>query len=47
MQGLQQAAEAEKAKQVEMANQMPALPDGALAERLDAALVNSSHSSSC
>ncbi len=43
MQRRQQAAEAEKAKQAEV----PALPDGALAERLDAVLVNSSKSTSC
>lgn len=38
MQRLQQAAEAEKAKQAELANQVPVLPDGALAERMDAAM---------
>ncbi|KAL2155393.1 hypothetical protein VTH82DRAFT_135 [Thermothelomyces myriococcoides] len=36
MQRLQQAAEAEKAKQSELATQIPALPGGALAESLDA-----------
>ncbi|KAK4098223.1 hypothetical protein N658DRAFT_509720 [Parathielavia hyrcaniae] len=37
MQRLQQAADAEKAKQSELAAQVPALPDGALAESIDAA----------
>ncbi|KAL2132821.1 hypothetical protein VTI74DRAFT_3253 [Chaetomium olivicolor] len=38
MQRLQQAAEAEKAKNAELANKVPALPDGALAESMDAAM---------
>ncbi|KAK4118713.1 hypothetical protein N657DRAFT_675371 [Parathielavia appendiculata] len=37
MQRLQQAAEAEKAKQAELVAQVPALPDGTLAESLDSA----------
>ncbi|KAH6851042.1 hypothetical protein B0I37DRAFT_373065 [Chaetomium sp. MPI-CAGE-AT-0009] len=40
MQRLQQAAEAEKAKHAEMPNQVPTLPDGALAESLDAAMLS-------
>lgn len=37
MQRLQQAADAEKAKQAELAGEVPVLPDGTLAESLDAA----------
>ncbi|KXX80709.1 hypothetical protein MMYC01_202140 [Madurella mycetomatis] len=38
MQRLQQAADAEKAKQAELAGEVPVLPDGALAESMDAAM---------
>ena len=43
MQRLQQAAEAEKAKQAEMPNQIPTLPDGALAESMDAAMLHAAN----
>ncbi|GAB1313373.1 hypothetical protein MFIFM68171_03583 [Madurella fahalii] len=38
MQRLQQAADAEKAKQAELAGEVPVLPDGALAESMDAVM---------
>lgn len=41
MQRLQEAADAEKAKQADLVDEVPALPDGALAESMDAAMQQS------
>ncbi|KAK4133256.1 hypothetical protein BT67DRAFT_456915 [Trichocladium antarcticum] len=41
MQRLQEAADAEKAKQADLVGEVPALPDGALAESMDAAMQQS------